>query len=70
MLGIPVGWAYAHVLEWGLHKHLMHKVSGFQDIYQGFGRSGGSKFLERRDCQRLHDWILVLQQGKEALDGV
>ena len=36
MIGIPVGWAYAHVLEWGLHKHLMHKVGKRRGSFWSF----------------------------------
>jgi sterol desaturase/sphingolipid hydroxylase (fatty acid hydroxylase superfamily) len=36
MLGIPVGIAYSHVVEWALHKHVLHGVGKKRESFWSF----------------------------------
>jgi sterol desaturase/sphingolipid hydroxylase (fatty acid hydroxylase superfamily) len=36
MLGIPIGWAYGHMLEWGLHKYVLHGMGKKRENFWSF----------------------------------
>jgi sterol desaturase/sphingolipid hydroxylase (fatty acid hydroxylase superfamily) len=36
MLGIPVGWAYGHVMEWAIHKYVLHGAGKKRDNFWSF----------------------------------
>ena len=36
MIGLPIAWAYGHVIEWGIHKYVLHGAGKKRDNFWSF----------------------------------
>ena len=70
MIGIPVGWAYSNMLEWVIHKHVLHRIGKKRGSFWSFHFYDHHR-LSRTNQFRDPDYEgSVFQwngQGKEAL---